>query len=159
LWWVPAGWSPADGTYVGYDAPAMVAVLVLEAARAGALALGEDLGTVDPANRLALDRARVPGTAVLRFARREGGITARPPSRWRERAVASVSTHDLPTAYGYLAGEQVRVRAELGLLASTPTEEASRAGAERTAILDLLRSQRLLAADASPEETVLAMYR
>ena len=38
------------------------------------------------------------------------------PQRWPERAAASISTHDLPTAAGFLRAEHVRVRAELGQL-------------------------------------------
>jgi 4-alpha-glucanotransferase len=158
-WWVPADRPPTAGTYVRYDAPAMLAILVLEADRAGALAVGEDLGTVEPAIRRELDRVGVLGSAVLWFAREEDEITPLPPSRWRQRAVATVSTHDLPTAYGFLAGEQVRVRADLGLLASSLAEEVARTDAERQAILDLLRSEGLLGPDPSADETVLAMYR
>ncbi len=57
LWWVPEGHPPTEGTYVHYDAEAMLAVLVLEASRAGAVVIGEDLGTVEPGVREAL-RAR-----------------------------------------------------------------------------------------------------
>ena len=38
------------------------------------------------------------------------------PARWARSAMASISTHDLPTVAGWLGGEHVRVRAELGLL-------------------------------------------
>ena len=48
LWWVPPGCRPSDGTYVGYDHEALVGILVLEAHRAGAVVVGEDLGTVEP---------------------------------------------------------------------------------------------------------------
>src|SRR6185437_5410686 len=42
LWWVPPGASPDQGTYVHYDAAAMLAALALEARRAGAVVIGED---------------------------------------------------------------------------------------------------------------------
>ena len=48
LWWVPPGCRPSEGTYVGYDHEALVGILVLEAHRAGAVVVGEDLGTVEP---------------------------------------------------------------------------------------------------------------
>ena len=47
LWWIPGGMTPDQGTYVRYDHEAMVGVLALEAARAGAMVIGEDLGTVE----------------------------------------------------------------------------------------------------------------
>jgi 4-alpha-glucanotransferase len=46
LWWVPPGDGPDRGTYVHYDSEAMLAVLALEAHRANATVVGEDLGTV-----------------------------------------------------------------------------------------------------------------
>ncbi|MET0781898.1 MAG: 4-alpha-glucanotransferase, partial [Microbacterium sp.] len=48
LWWIPAGLGPAAGTYVRYDHDAMIGVLALEASRAGAVVIGEDLGNVEP---------------------------------------------------------------------------------------------------------------
>ena len=44
LWWVPVGNTPDQGCYVYYDHRAMVGVLALEAHRAGAVVVGEDLG-------------------------------------------------------------------------------------------------------------------
>jgi 4-alpha-glucanotransferase len=40
LWWIPPGDSPDRGTYVHYDADTMLAVLALEAHRAGAIVVG-----------------------------------------------------------------------------------------------------------------------
>jgi 4-alpha-glucanotransferase len=159
LWWVPRGRGAAGGTYVRYDADAMLAVLVLEAARAGALVVGEDLGTVEPSIRRRLDRAGVLGSAVLWFAREEDEVTPLPPGRYRERAVASVSTHDLPTAYGFLAGEQVRVRAELGQLDRPVEEEERRVAEERDRLFAVLRAEGLATEAADDDELVLDMYR
>ncbi|HST67695.1 MAG TPA: 4-alpha-glucanotransferase [Mycobacteriales bacterium] len=159
LWWVPAGRGAAGGTYVAYDADAMLAVVVLEATRAGALVVGEDLGTVEPGIRVALDRAGVLGSAVLWFSREEDEITPLPPERYRERAVASVSTHDLPTAYGLLADEQVRVRASLGQLDRPEDEELRRVSEEKERLLTMMRAAGLAAPGSSPEELVLDMYR
>lgn len=86
LWWVPEGRPPTEGTYVSHDAEAMLAVLVLEAHRAGAVVMGEDLGTVEPGVREALARRGVLGTSVLWFERDWAG-TGRPlPPRSGARA-------------------------------------------------------------------------
>jgi 4-alpha-glucanotransferase len=159
LWWVPAGGHASIGTYVRYDSAAMLAVLALEADRAGALVIGEDLGTFDPRARTVLAAAGVLGSAVLWFEREADEQTPLAPRRWRAGTVASVSTHDLPTAYGFLAGEQVRVRAEAGVLAVSVEEEETRVEAERAALVGLLRRETGLAPDAGPDETVLAMYQ
>jgi 4-alpha-glucanotransferase len=159
LWWIPPGGGPARGTYVTYDAAAMLAVVVLEATRAGALVVGEDLGTVEPSIRVALEEAGVLGSAVLWFSREEDEITPLPPARWRSRAVASVSTHDLPTAYGLLADEQVRVRASLGQLDRPEEEELARVHEEKDRLLAMMRAQGLARPGASDDELVLDMYR
>ncbi len=166
LWWVPAGAGPADGTYVSYDADAMLGVLALEAVRAGAVVVGEDLGTVEDRVRSALDEAGVLGSAVLWFERDEQDGSFLPPQRWRASAMASVTTHDLPTAAGFLAEEQVRVRAELGQLGVPAEQERERVREEREALLAMLVREGLLAGSGAgsgpeggpPEEVVLAMH-
>ena len=72
LWWVPAGMTPDQGTYVRYRHEAMVGVLTGEAARAGALAIGEDLGTVEDWVRDYLAAQGVLGTSMLWFERAPG---------------------------------------------------------------------------------------
>ena len=49
----------------------------------------------------------------LWFERADGPI---PPQRWRANAMAAVTVHDLPPTLGYLAGDHVALREELGLL-------------------------------------------
>ncbi|OSP28840.1 4-alpha-glucanotransferase, partial [Streptomyces sp. 13-12-16] len=97
LWWVPEGHPPTEGTYVRYDAEAMLAVLVLEASRAGATVIGEDLGTVEPGVREALRERGVYGTSVLWFERDwDGDRRPLPPDAWRADCLATATTHDLP---------------------------------------------------------------
>ncbi|MGW3274122.1 4-alpha-glucanotransferase [Streptomyces kronopolitis] len=76
LWWVPEGRPPTEGTYVRYNGEAMLSVLALEAHRAGAAVIGEDLGTVEPGVREALAERGVLGTSVLWFERDYGSGAA-----------------------------------------------------------------------------------
>ena len=154
LWWVPAGATAAAGTYVSYDADAMLAVLALEASRAGALVVGEDLGTVEDRVRTGLAEAGVLGSSVLWFETDDGAFL--PPEQWRELSLATVTTHDLPTAAGFLAEEHVRVRDELGQLGLPVGEERERVRTERAALLDRLRDSGLL--EAHGGDVVLAMH-
>ncbi|MFP5022676.1 4-alpha-glucanotransferase [Pseudonocardia phyllosphaerae] len=161
LWWVPTGETADRGTYVHYDADAMLAVLLLEAHRAGALVVGEDLGTVIPRIREDMAERNLLGSTVLWFSRDPDPVTGgddgplRPPRRWPERSVATISTHDLPTAPGFLAGEQVRIRAELGLL-DDPDREAAKSAAERDELLALLASEGLIdSPDEEDEATIV----
>ncbi|QEN13124.1 4-alpha-glucanotransferase [Mycolicibacterium sp. ELW1] len=161
LWWIPPGDTPDRGTYVHYDADVMLAVLALEAHRAGAVVVGEDLGTVEPEVTEALAANGMLGSAVSWFTRDEADPDQPllPSAAWPERAAASLSTHDLPTAAGFLRGEHVRARADLGLLDDVPAEEAN-AATERAEWVALLRSEGLLA-DGEPDEAsiILAMHR
>ncbi|MGW8570343.1 4-alpha-glucanotransferase [Streptomyces niveus] len=161
LWWVPAGADPTRGTYVRYDAEAMLAVLVLEAHRAGAVVIGEDLGTVEPGVREALHRRGVLGTSVLWFERDWQG-TGRPlaPESWREDCVATATTHDLPSTAARLTGEHVELRHRLGLL-GRPLEEERREDATEVADwLGTLTGLGLLPADGGDEqERIRAVYR
>jgi 4-alpha-glucanotransferase len=160
LWWVPPGAGAADGTYVHYDPEAMLGILALEAHRAGAVVIGEDLGTVLPEVTEGLQRMNMLGSAVLWFTRDdddpdEGYL---PPGRYPRNALASISTHDLPTAPGFLVGEQVRVRAELGQLTGPEADERARADTDRAQLLAMLRAEGLIGPASTDEEIIVAMH-
>ncbi|MEU9055230.1 4-alpha-glucanotransferase [Streptomyces sp. NPDC048384] len=139
LWWVPQGHAPTEGTYVRYDAEAMLAILVLEASRAGAVVIGEDLGTVEPGVREALRSRGVLGTSVLWFERDWDG-DGRPlaPETWRADCLATATTHDLPSTAARLTGEHVELRDSLGLLTRPLEQERAEAAADTGEWLELL---------------------
>jgi 4-alpha-glucanotransferase len=158
LWWVPAGRDASEGTYVSYDAEALLGVLALEAVRVGAVVVGEDLGTVEPSFRALLEGSGVLGSAVLWFESSEDGWFL-PPADWRRDALASVTTHDLPTAAGWLADEHVRIRSELGQLGHSREQEQARVDQDREMLLSMLRHEGLLAPGGDLVEVVLALHR
>jgi len=159
LWWIPAGASPTEGTYVRYDHDALIGILALEAHRAGAVLVGEDLGTVEPWVRDYLRERGILGTSVLWFEYADGGGPL-PAPRWRRECLASVTTHDLPPTLAYLAGDHVRLRHDLGLLTRSLQDELAADRHERQAWLDeLVRAGELTAPDADPEQVVLALHR
>jgi 4-alpha-glucanotransferase len=160
LWWIPAGMSPDLGTYVRYDHELMGGVLAAEAARAEVVAIGEDLGTVEPWLRKFLAGRRVLGTSMLWFERRADG-TPRRPGGWRRGCLAMVGTHDMPPAAAFRTGEQVTIRAELGLLTRPEADERAAAEAEMNQWLAMLGREGLLPRHAgrpSPEEFTVALY-
>jgi 4-alpha-glucanotransferase len=160
LWWIPEGAGPTQGTYVRNDHEAMVGILALEAHRAGAVVVGEDLGTVEPWVRDYLRERGILGTSILWFEfdfHGDGSPLA--PEKWREYCLASVTTHDLPPTAGYLAGDHVRLRDRLGVLTRPLEEELAVDEAERSAWLDNLRWRWALGPDADEEATVAALYR
>ncbi len=160
LWWIPKGAPPTEGTYVRYDHEAMIGILALEAHRAEAVVVGEDLGTVEPWVRDYLARRGLLGTSILWFELdRDGDGGPLQAQRWREYCLSSVTTHDLPPTAGYLAGEHVRLRDELGLLTRPVEEELADDRAEQSAWVDELRQVGLLGEKPGVDETVLALYR
>jgi 4-alpha-glucanotransferase len=160
LWWIPAGAGPRQGTYIRYDHEAMIGILALEAHRAGALVVGEDLGTVEPWVRDYLRERGIFGTSILWFEFDfDGNGEPLRPERWREYCLASVTTHDLPPSAGYLAGDHVRLRDRLGILTRSVTQELAVDEAERKAWLDNLLVRGALRPHADVEETVQALHR
>jgi 4-alpha-glucanotransferase len=160
LWWVPPGMGADGGTYVHYDPEAMLGILALEAQRAGAVVIGEDLGTVLPVVTEGLERTNMLGSAVLWFTRddtdpEEGYL---PAAQYPRNALATVSTHDLPTAAGFLIGEQVRVRAELGQLAGSVEDEQERADKDRAQLLARLTAEGLITAESTNDDVIVAMH-
>ena len=163
LWWIPKGADPREGTYVRYDHEALIGIVALEAYRSGAVVVGEDLGTVEPWVRDYLAERGLLGTSILWFEldrAGEGGPAGAPlpPRKWREYSLSSVTTHDLPPTAGYLAGEHVRIRQELGLLTRPAADELSDDEAEQAAWLAVLREMGLLGDDPSVQEIVSALY-
>jgi 4-alpha-glucanotransferase len=159
LWWIPAGAAPTEGTYVRYDHDALIGILALEAHRAGALVVGEDLGTVEPWVREYLKARGILGTSILWFEfEHDGSGAPLRPEWWREYCLASVTTHDLPPTAGYLTGDHVRLREELGLLTRTLAEELAVDESERQAWLDNLVAHGLLSEGADLETTVQALH-
>jgi 4-alpha-glucanotransferase len=160
LWWIPPGRPASEGTYVYYDADAMLGILALEAHLAGAMVVGEDLGTVPEEVTDAMHERGVLSSSVLYFERDfdTPGEPLLAPKDWPVEAMASISTHDLPTTAGFLRGENVRVRADLGLVADVDGEYA-RAAETRTEMLAALSEHGLLPSDPSEEDLVIALHR
>ena len=159
LWWVPAGMPPDQGTYVSYDHDAMVGVLAGQAAAAGAVAVGEDLGTVEPWIQEHLASRGVLGTSMLWFERGTDGVPL-PPGKWRRQCLAMVGTHDVPPAAAFFTGEQVELRSRLGLLTRPYQAERREAEAAVAAFQDALAAEGLLGAGQrpSPAEFTVACY-
>jgi 4-alpha-glucanotransferase len=159
LWWVPAGQEPGRGAYVGYDYEAAVAALVGAAARAGAVAIGEDLGTVEPWIRDYLASQGILGTEMLWFARDRAGYPL-PPGDWRRACMATVGTHDVPTVSAFRTGEQVTVRARLGLLTTPEERERAKSDELLARWQAALLAHGLLPADHEPDtaEFTVALY-
>lgn len=119
LWWIPLGLGPAAGGYVRYPSDDLLAIVALEAHRAGAFVVGEDLGTVDPAIRVELRRRGVLAYRLVMFERRN-------PSGFPRQSVAAATTHDLSTLAGLWTGADAVALAALGRTSDSHTVELVR---------------------------------
>jgi 4-alpha-glucanotransferase len=97
LYWIPPAADAGHGAYVRFAHHDLLHVLAIESTRAGALVVGEDLGTVEPGVRDVLGAAGVLSTRLLWF-------EDEPPARWPHQAMAAITTHDLPTVAGVWTG-------------------------------------------------------
>ncbi len=153
MWWVPEGLPASEGTYVRYDHEALVGILALEALRAGAVVIGEDLGVVEPWVRDYLSERGVLGTSISWF---EKGWSGEPlaPEHWREACLGTVTTHDLPPTAGYLRGEHLEIREQLGLLTRPLEQERAEDERDREDVLAALRDAGLLGPDVTLQSVV-----
>jgi 4-alpha-glucanotransferase len=132
----------------------MLSCLVWEAARTGAVVVGEDLGTVEPEVREDLASRGILGTSLLWFERDHKGRPRR-PAEWREPSLATVGTHDMPPITGFLHGDHVALRERLGLLTRPVAEEEADHRRRLADWLTLLAEEGLLA--TRPEEIARAL--
>jgi 4-alpha-glucanotransferase len=143
LWWIPRDARADEGAYVRYSHEDLLNIVALESQRAGAVVVGEDLGTVEKGVRETLAERNVLSYRLLWF-------EEDPPSKWPELALGATTTHDLPTVAGLWTGTDLEEQRELGLEPSEASTEAIR---------QRLADQGGLKEDASAEEAVQAAYR
>jgi 4-alpha-glucanotransferase len=115
LWWVPRGEHPKHGWYVRYPADEMLGIVALESQRAGAVIVGEDLGTVEPGVRERLSAWRILSCRLLWF-------EPRPPAQYPPLSMAAVTTHDLPTIAGLWSRADIAAHQAIGLPQSEELE-------------------------------------
>jgi 4-alpha-glucanotransferase len=120
LWWVAAGCSPTEGAYVHYPLQQLLTVLSLESSRSRCLVVGEDLGVVPDAIRQALPEFGLYHYKVLLFEKLDGRF--RRPEEYIRRALATATTHDMPTLRSYWEGRDIQLRRRLNLYPSEDIE-------------------------------------
>ena len=115
LWVIPEGGTSADGAYLSYPFDDLVRLATLEAHRADALVIAEDLGTAPHGFTDAVTQRRMPGMRVLWFERAEdqGFIGAQD---FDPLSVAMTGTHDTATVAGWWRGRDLDWAARLGRL-------------------------------------------
>jgi len=144
LYWIPSGACATDGAYVRYPEREMLRRLALVSQEHHTVVIGEDLGTVPPGFREVMSEMEMQGYRVLYFEREaDGGF--RLPHAYSHKALACLSTHDLPTLKGWWRSSDVDLREASGLL--SPQHAAamrSRRARDRALLLAALNAAGLL---------------
>ncbi len=122
LWWVPEGEIATEGSYVYYPLHDLLGILALESHRQQCMVIGEDLGTVPEEIRTALPEANVYSYKVAYF-EKENEHRFKPPHHYAPQAMATITTHDLPTLTGWWEGIDLKMRDDMALF---PNEEIRR---------------------------------
>jgi 4-alpha-glucanotransferase len=116
LWVIPNDAPPTDGAYLYYPIDDLLRLLALESHRHQAIVLGEDLGTVPEGLREKLAARSILGMRVLLF--EQDNTHFKPILDWPDDALATTSTHDLPTLNGWWHGHDIDWNARLDLIDS-----------------------------------------
>jgi len=135
LFWVPSGTGPSEGTYVRYPASDLLDIVALESHRAQAWVVGEDLGTVEDEVRRELAARDVLSYRLFWFEQGD-------PAAYPTKALAAVTTHDLPTVAGLWSGADLAAQQDAQMAPNTEATAAMRsrvgevAGADDDAPVD-----------------------
>lgn len=111
---VPRGSAPKDGVYLRYKPEDLFAIACLEAERASADLIGENLGTVPEAVNALLEKRNFKGMTVGQFLFEED--PEKLASHFPERTLACLNTHDMPLFKAFLNAEDLDQVTELGIL-------------------------------------------
>ena len=148
LWLIPKNASADQGAYLNYPLEDQLRLLALEAWRHKALIIGEDLGTVPEGLHKALASHHILGTRVLLFEHHKGQFRA--PEEWPHDALATTTTHDLPTISGWLHGRDIDWRYKANHRSENQTgQDRSCREQEKAGLLRALEQSVHLAADGS----------
>lgn len=114
LWWVPKGDTAQEGTYVYYPVDDLLAILALESHLNQCSIIGEDLGTVPEDIVGKLQQNGIHSYKVFFFEQaQDGGFYS--PQHYVEQAMATLTTHDMPTLIGYWHCKDLELGQQLGL--------------------------------------------
>jgi 4-alpha-glucanotransferase len=126
LFLVPSGMTPVRGIYVRFPFEALLAATAQESLANKCIVVGEDLGTVPENFRETIARYGLWSYQVMAFERNWDIGTFRAPEEYKEQALATFATHDMPTFAGWASGHDLGVKRALGMDPGE-TDEARRA--------------------------------
>lgn len=114
LWWIPQDKTADQGAYVKYPVDDLLAILALESQRHQCMVIGEDLGIVPAEIVGKLRDSGIYSYKVLYF-EHDSDTTFRAPQSYTVQAMATITTHDLPTLRGYWQSDDLTLGNKLGI--------------------------------------------
>ncbi len=146
LYWVPNGMHARDGAYVRCNSEDLLRIIALESVRNRTLVIGEDLGTITDEARQALQRFGILSYRLFYFERNYPDPSFAPPQGYPSMSLCAVTTHDLPTLYGYWSGRDISLKKEVGIINDESEYQQQQTVRERDLrlILEALRSHGIL---------------
>jgi 4-alpha-glucanotransferase len=165
LFWIPNGMSPKNGAYISYPSEDLLRIIALESYRNRTIVIAEDLGTIGENVRETLKRFHMLSYRLFYFERNYPDPSFTPPEKYPDMALCAVTTHDLPTLYGYWAGQDLKAKKQLGIFNDETKwqEQINEREKDKNRILSVLKSQGIISDDYPLEqemtpELYLAIY-
>ncbi|WP_281826779.1 4-alpha-glucanotransferase [Jannaschia rubra] len=121
LFLIPSGRPAAEGAHLRYPMRDMLRVLAEESQARQAVIIGEDLGFVPDGFRDAMNEANVLSYRIVYFEQDDVGF--HPAKSYPEKALACLSTHDLPVLAAWWRGDDIDGRQEHGLVSPEATRQ------------------------------------
>lgn len=165
--WIPKGMTASDGAYVKQPAEDLIRIIALESIRNKTIVIAEDLGTIGENVRETLLKFNMFSYRLLYFERNYPDLSFLIPERYPEIALCAVTTHDLPTLYGWWIGRDIDIKTRLGIFADEGEHQKHTHSRERDKelLLNALESQNIIQTStvshqlsAMSQELCLAVY-
>ncbi|MEW6068662.1 MAG: 4-alpha-glucanotransferase [Nitrospirota bacterium] len=153
LFWIPEGISSKDGAYVKYPEDALLHIIALESVRNKTMVIAEDLGTMGENVREMLKKFNMLSYRLFYFERNYPDPSFVTPEKYPEMALCAITTHDLPTIYGYWAGHDFEVKKQLGIYKDEKLlqEQINERKRDKELILSALKSLKIILDNHSPK--------
>jgi 4-alpha-glucanotransferase len=170
LFWIPKGLPAKEGAYIHYPSDDLLRIIALESVRNRTAVIAEDLGTMGESVRETLQRFHMLSYRLFYFERNYPDPSFAAPDKYPELALCAVTTHDLPTIYGYWKGQDIEVRKQLGKYSDNTLwhQQLNERQRDRGLILSALESQGIIPHDypsgqkmipGMTQELCLAIYQ
>ena len=149
LFWIPAGMHASYGAYLKYPTEELLRIIALESIRNKTIVIAEDLGTIGENVRETLLRFRMLSYRLLYFERNYPDPSFSRPEKYPDMALCSVTTHDLPTIYGYWSGRDIEAKKRLGVFPDEASLQSyiNERERDKALLFDALKSEGAIKSD------------